>query len=99
MRPIDSGYDKAAASAAADAEATLDTDTATVGDTISYEEWEALDDMGRDIMRRRLAQRDLALRDNSCDMEVVWLYARDGSWLDPDLDAVDAVEQPDTTTA
>ena len=96
MRPMDSAYDRAAAESAADAEATMDTDTATVGDMISYEDWETLDDMGRDTMQQRLAQRDLTLHDNSCDMEVVWLFARDGSRLDPYRDDVDGSEQPES---
>jgi hypothetical protein len=99
MRPINSAYDTAAAASAADAEEVLDTDTAMVGETISYSDWEALDDMGRDTMRQRLARRDLALHDNSCDMEVVWLYALDGSLLDPDRDDVSAQQQPETASA
>jgi hypothetical protein len=99
MRPINSAYDTAAAASDADAEAVLDTDTAMVGETISYGDWEALDDMGRDTMRQRLARRDLTLHDNSCDMEVVWLYACDGSLLDPDRDDVSAQQQPETASA
>ena len=96
MRPMDSAYDRQSETSSDAAEETIDTDTATVGQTISYDDWEALDDMGRDTIRQRLAQRDLTLHDNSCDMEVVWLYARDGSRLDPDRDDVDASEQPET---
>jgi hypothetical protein len=55
--------------------------------------------MGRDTMRQRLARRDLTLHDNSCDMEVVWLYASDGSPLDPDRDDVSAQQQPETASA
>jgi hypothetical protein len=99
MRPIDSAYDTTAAHSAANAEAVLDTDTAMVGETISYEDWEALDDLGRDTMRQRLARRDLTLRDNSCDMVVVWKFALDGSLLDPDRDDVDAQQQPETAAS
>jgi hypothetical protein len=97
MRPINSAYDTAAAASAAGAETVLDTETATVGETLSYEQWESLDDMGRDTMRQRLARRDLTLWDNSCDMVVVWLYAVDGSRLDPDRDHIEAHQQPETT--
>jgi hypothetical protein len=96
MRPINSSYDTAAAASAANAETLLDTDTATVGDTLSYEQWESLDDLARDTMRQRLERRDLSLWDNSCDMVVVWLYAVDGSRLDPERDNVTAQNQPET---
>jgi hypothetical protein len=97
MRPIDSGYDTAAAASAANAETVLDTETATVGDALSYEQWESLDDLGRDTMRQRLEKRDLTLWDNSCGLEVVWMYAKDGSLLDPDRDHIEAHQQPETT--
>jgi hypothetical protein len=94
MRPIDSAYDTAAAASTADAEAVLDTDTAQPGETVSYEDWEVLDDLGRDTMRQRLAKRDMGLHDNSCDMVVVWLCAENGDRLDPERDDVTESEQP-----
>ena len=97
MRPCDSAFDRNAAYSAADAEATLDTDTAQVGDTLSYADWEELDDLGRDTMRERLARRALTLHDNSCDMKVVWLFASDGSRLDPERDDAYASEQPENS--
>ena len=71
MRPIDSSYDTVCGSSIALAESIIDTNDATGGETISYEDWEGLDDLGRDEIRRRLRKRGFNLVDNSCDMVVV----------------------------
>ena len=71
-------------------------DSPTVGETVSYEDWEKLEEEGRADIQRWLRTAGLRLHDNGCEMEVVWQFAKDGSRLDPDRDDVYASEQPET---
>lgn len=97
MRAVDSAFDNGAAESAEAAEHVIDTAGAQPGDAVEYESWEGLDDMGRDTILRRLAQRDLTLYDDSCEMQVVWMYALDGSRLDSESDDVRSAKQPATS--
>jgi hypothetical protein len=68
---MDSSHDNRIAAAEAIARETLDPATAQIGDSISYDEMEDIDDAGYGYLRRRLAERGLYLQDTGSDYEVI----------------------------